>query len=110
MSWTDYDAPDEPREEILWFVPQRNIDTPGEREARQQLASMPYREYLRTPHWQIRRKRALQLAKYRCQHLGPHQGPLNVHHLNYDHRGCEEDEDLIVLCRRCHEIHHGIEP
>lgn len=35
---------------------------------------------------------------------------LNVHHNTYRRLGCERPEDLIVLCRRCHETFHDLIP
>jgi 5-methylcytosine-specific restriction endonuclease McrA len=32
--------------------------------------------------------------------------PLDVHHRTYERRGAEKAEDVIVLCRRCHELFH----
>lgn len=31
---------------------------------------------------------------------------LEVHHLNYERLGAELDEDLELLCKRCHTIEH----
>jgi len=72
---------------------------------------MPYPDYLETPHWRRRRERSLWLAGHRCEHCGRSDGgPLEVHHLTYDRRGWEADEDLIVLCGDCHELAHAVGP
>ena len=68
---------------------------------------MPYPEYLQTPHWCQMRRRALWLAHYCCQRCRARHD-LNVHHLTYERRGCEDDDDLEVLCRSCHQKTHGI--
>ena len=35
---------------------------------------------------------------------------LQVHHLNYERVGNERDDDLILLCHRCHEgVHKQID-
>lgn len=34
---------------------------------------------------------------------------INVHHLTYERLGLEENRDLQILCRGCHERTHGIE-
>lgn len=71
------------------------------------LRSMPYAQYLRTPHWQATRAAALKRARYRCQLCGVNQWvTLDVHHSTYERRGHELPADLIVLCRTCHETHH----
>jgi hypothetical protein len=32
----------------------------------------------------------------------------NVHHNTYTRKGSESTDDLLVLCRECHEKEHGI--
>jgi 5-methylcytosine-specific restriction endonuclease McrA len=71
------------------------------------LKTMPYREYLKTPEWQERRKAAYRRAQNRCQ-LCNNTGVLNVHHRDYTRRGNELNSDLIVLCDKCHKKFHGI--
>ena len=69
-------------------------------------------EYLKSPVWQAKRKRALNLANYRCQLCDApgrreKANELHVHHCTYDRRGKERDEYLVVLCRSCHSQAHG---
>jgi hypothetical protein len=120
---------------IPW-MPQRLPTHPGEIDARRALAAMPYQQYLNTRHWRWRRRRALWLADDRCEHCGRQPFDrtelvdldetdeyaferlkvrrarfarwLEVHHLTYDRRGCEDDDDLIVLCDQCHELAHTL--
>jgi hypothetical protein len=91
---------------IPW-LPQRPLWVPGEVEARRRLAGMPYDEYLLTAHWRHRRKRALALAGCRRERCARRSG-LEVHHLSYDRRGFENDDDLIVLCDGCPEEAHTL--
>jgi 5-methylcytosine-specific restriction endonuclease McrA len=72
----------------------------------QELRSMPYSEYLRTPEWQARRQQHLRSAGYRCQVCNNTNTRLNVHHRTYERRGQELYKDLIVLCEQCHELFH----
>lgn len=67
--------------------------------------AMPYAEYLQTEHWKLRRKRALRLAGYKCQ-LCNQDGDLHTHHKTYENLGCEQDDDLVVLCKDCHAKFH----
>jgi len=67
--------------------------------------NMPYAEYLQTTHWHFKRSDALKRSKYRCQ-LCNSTKRLDVHHRTYENLGNEEPEDLIVLCRKCHEHFH----
>ena len=80
---------------------------PESHEDLEELRSMPYPRYLRSVHWGIVRRRALDLAEHRCFYCGATE-PLDVHHLTYSRRGCELDEDLIVVCRTCHGFAHPL--
>lgn len=124
--WTDYLESDEgwqERRQQRWrtqgtrrggapepWLPQRDANDPREIEARRLLRSMPYEDYLQSNHWRWRRRRALWLAEGQCQRCFDHKH-LQVHHVTedaYKRRGCEEDSDLEVLCRACHEAEHGL--
>jgi hypothetical protein len=74
------------------------------------LRAMPYRDYLRTHHWQAIRLAALRRADQRCQ-LCNTRKRLHVHHRSYAFLGQEYDhmEDVVVLCAPCHAKHHGKE-
>jgi len=70
-----------------------------------------YRLYTSSEAWLERRKLFLSTHGIcnRCQidrdlAVAAYDQDLNVHHRNYQHIGCELDEDLEALCRRCHEI------
>lgn len=69
------------------------------------LHTLPYAEYLLTPHWQNMRRGALERAQHRCQVCNASKG-LHVHHRTYERRGYEHNEDLIVLCEGCHQLFH----
>lgn len=67
---------------------------------------MPYTEYLKTPHWQKIRRRALLRSGGICR--GCHRGTwhLEVHHLTYARCGAERDGDVLALCPACHAREH----
>lgn len=67
-----------------------------------------YGNYLGDDLWKQRRKRALFRAGYRCARCGATRN-LDVHHLTYARIGAEDEDDLVVLCRRCHAAEHGKE-
>jgi hypothetical protein len=69
------------------------------------LHTMPYADYLLTPHWQNMRQGALERAQYRCQVCNASKS-LHAHHRTYERRGHENQEDLIVLCENCHKLFH----
>ena len=74
------------------------------------LKRLSYREYLQSPHWKKVRHEALRHANYQCQLCSRKGGCiLQVHHKHYKTLGEESyRDDLIVLCRPCHERHHGV--
>lgn len=72
-----------------------------------------YREYLKTPEWQKRRRERLKIDNYTCQWCGCQDKTgrtLNVHHLDY--KSHTEDGQvygsLVTLCRRCHVGVHNM--
>lgn len=79
-----------------------------EEEYRKTLRTMPYKEYLQTDHWKEVSTKARYRAGYRCQLCNAGNKSLQAHHRTYENRGRELPGDLIVLCRPCHERHHGI--
>jgi len=70
------------------------------------LRRLAYQEYLQTAHWHRVRILALERGHHRCA-LCPTERELEVHHSNYARRGFEQSEDVVVLCRACHQRHHG---
>jgi 5-methylcytosine-specific restriction endonuclease McrA len=69
------------------------------------LRRLPYREYLRTAHWERVRTLALERARQACA-LCPATRRLEVHHRSYARKGFEQPEDVIVPCTECHGRHH----
>jgi hypothetical protein len=65
-----------------------------------------YRDYLSSSDWQSKRRLALERAGNRCQLCASRSKQLEVHHNSYKRLGHEEPEDLIVLCRACHQRFH----
>lgn len=65
-----------------------------------------YIEYLESGDWKQRREQWLKAWGYRCALNKHHSEGLEVHHRTYDNLGAEEPEDCVVLCSRCHELHH----
>ena len=70
---------------------------------------MTYQEYLESEHWQQARVAALEKAGYKCQ-LCSYRYGLEVHHNNYDNLWNESEQDLFVLCEKCHKRHHDSIP
>jgi len=64
-----------------------------------------YKEYLKTPEWDFKRKAAYFFYGHKCAVCGS-GGKLNCHHKNYSNVGKETADDLIVLCEECHARIH----
>lgn len=62
-------------------------------------------EYLKSPEWNIKRKLILKRDNYTCASCH-NNVPLEVHHITYIRFGNESNEDLISLCRECHQAIH----
>ncbi len=87
--------------EMLHISPDR-FGTPEE------LAAMPYNDFLKTRYWEVIRERKLRDVSHQCE-LCSGKGELHVHHKTYENHGKEIDHyqtDLIVLCKGCHAKHH----
>ena len=64
-----------------------------------------HREYLKSATWQDIRSDILKRDNHTCQWC---KNPgSDVHHLTYKNWGNEKPEDLITLCRACHDRHHS---
>jgi hypothetical protein len=100
---TDYVLPVREREP----EPQEAVTQPAKtkQERIQELQSMPYAGYLKTPEWQEKRKKALRFASFKCQLCNSGER-LNVHHRTYERLGQELMGDLITLCNDCHSTFH----
>lgn len=61
-----------------------------------------YEDYINSFDWHLKRSQALSRADQKCGRCGSTEG-LEVHHLTYERLGNEEPEDLLVVCRSCHE-------
>lgn len=70
------------------------------------LKTMPYEDYLNTPHWHEVREAALERAGHRCQVCNHYGKNLQAHHRTYENRGNESPQDIIILCGDCHALFH----
>lgn len=65
-----------------------------------------YRAYLKSDHWQQRRRQAHRENHSHCSVCRRNDVPLDVHHLTYKHIGDERHEELNLVCRKCHDAIH----
>ena len=70
-----------------------------------QITTVDYKEYIKSTAWYQKRLARLKKDKYTCQKCGDTEF-LEVHHLTYDNLGDEPMEDLVCLCRDCHQAIH----
>lgn len=62
-----------------------------------------YIDYLKSPEWQRKRAERLRMDGYKCARCGFPRA-LTVHHINYNNIYHEDvANDLITLCKKCHE-------
>ncbi len=74
-----------------------------------------YPAYLRSQHWRRFRKQRIEQAGFRCSRCGyedknrdAKRGTrLHVHHVSYMRVGAEWNDDVVVLCVKCHKRAHG---
>ena len=66
---------------------------------------LPYSEYLKTEGWKVRRAKALAEGGHKCR-ICAATAALEVHHNTYERLGHERAADLVVLCRKCHQLFH----
>jgi 5-methylcytosine-specific restriction endonuclease McrA len=64
-----------------------------------------YWQYLRSPQWQRTRMEYLRRIGWRCERCYTRKTAL-VHHLSYGRLGSEQPEDLMGLCKECHDKMH----
>lgn len=71
----------------------------------QRFTRQQYLTYLNSPRWRNFRRYAIRKAKGVCERCGgtSPNGAVDVHHLHYENFGRERLNDVIVLCRHCHD-------
>ncbi|WP_377477665.1 HNH endonuclease [Olivibacter oleidegradans] len=64
-----------------------------------------YKNYLLSVEWKEKRRLVLERDNSLCQHCMTATAE-NIHHLKYDNLFNEPLEDLLSLCKPCHEKEH----
>jgi len=77
-------------------------------EISEKLRRLVYGTFLESRYWLLTKALLLKARQNRCENCRRH-GPLDVHHLTYEHRGSEvfHLDDLALLCHPCHFGRHG---
>ena len=65
-----------------------------------------YKDYLNSKEWAQIKIDLYQTGGKQCEHCGS-TNRIEVHHLHYDNVFNEEPEDLVLLCRQCHQAEHN---
>lgn len=66
-----------------------------------------YEEYLASEEWRQKRLKCFERDGYRCCICGSAKN-LRAHHLTYERIGHEDADDLLTVCKKCHEkLHKG---
>lgn len=68
-------------------------------------AKIDYHKYLRTKRWREKANARLKMDGYQCV-LCKSAKNLAVHHITYENIGYEQMDDLISVCKGCHEKLH----
>lgn len=73
--------------------------------------SKEYVENLRSPAWHEKRRKLIRSNPdaycYCCGILHSPATPLDLHHLTYERLGHELPEDIVAVCRPCHDLIHS---
>ena len=66
----------------------------------------PYEHRRQTREWKVLKRQIHRRDRYRCRFCNRNNGPLHIHHRTYTTYAEERLEDLLTLCRGCHEHFH----
>jgi len=73
---------------------------------RRSLMLKEHSKYLKTDTWAGKREYVLKRDNYTCAICNKYGGRLEVHHKTYKRHGNESVNDLVTLCKECHDKHH----
>jgi hypothetical protein len=68
--------------------------------------SEEYYDYFESDEWKIKKNKLKSQRGNVCEHCGIEIKNLEGHHTTYDNFGDEDDEDIILLCKDCHNYMH----
>lgn len=89
-------------------IPKPKKERPS-RSAKEPKFSKSYQDHLDSDKWKEFRLNILEKYNNTCQKCGSKfdARDLHVHHLHYRSFGNEKDEDVLLVCVKCHEEIHG---
>ena len=105
---TDGELPADAETKLQAYISTFQLSLPYQADVKAaELCKLSYPEFLASDYWAVVKAVVKTRAHGRCQ-LCSSRGPMHVHHKTYEHHGYEHAhlEDLICLCRSCHEKFH----
>lgn len=87
----------------------RNMNFTNEKDFKM---TFEYKIYIKSEPWKVIREMCLIRSGFMCEKCGKMgkqvggDASLHVHHRHYLNFGCEDMEDLMVLCKQCHKMEH----
>jgi hypothetical protein len=88
---------------------QRRLDDLRQQALLAEYRGKPYSERRQTKEWAMLKRQVHRRDGYRCRLCGRNDDQLHVHHRTYATYAEERLEDLITLCRSCHERFHFLQ-
>lgn len=67
-----------------------------------------YEWYIASPAWAQRRVAWFKKFGRYCRACGADDVSIHLHHKTYVRLGCEQDQDLVGLCKPCHDGAHAL--
>lgn len=71
------------------------------------MPNVDYHRYMASREWAIRKQDILERAGGFCERCDSQSGRLQVHHLTYEHLGAERPDELLAVCKWCHQYESG---
>jgi len=87
---------------------QANLDRQRYHALLAEYRARPYADRRQTREWTVLKRQIHRRDGYRCRMCGRDDVQLHVHHRTYATYAEERLEDLITLCRSCHEHFHFV--
>lgn len=69
-----------------------------------------YYKYLQSPQWRIFRAEIIKERGAKCEKCQKETKQIQAHHKTYARIYKERKEDILLVCRECHEAIHHIKP
>jgi Pyruvate/2-oxoacid:ferredoxin oxidoreductase delta subunit len=87
---------------------QANLDRKRYQALLAEYRARPYEHRRQTREWKILKRQIHRRDRYRCRMCNLNNVQLHIHHRTYATYAEERLEDLLTLCRGCHEYFHGL--